>query len=931
MVDLVERACREYGNNIVATGVGGTLTYDELWRRSLQVANELRAAGVTIETRVGLWSEKSSDLLVGTLGILAAGGVYVPLDPSYPEDRLTFIVSDAGLSHIVASERDQTSASTLGVPVVTISEKGDNESRDHLPIIHGHNAAYVIYTSGSTGNPKGVVIEHHSLVDLFEWTSRYYDLSSGDGVISTLSAAFDASVLPLFATILSGATYVFIHEQIAKDPHELVESLDRYRPRFLHTSGAVLRMLTEISWSGDPKLEIWTGGEIISRSVIEFIVSRVRRLRNHYGPTEATVFVTVQTLTVDDTDSPIGKERDHVRCLLLDEEGRGAPSGMMGELIITGSCLARGYLNAPSLNQERFFEISSDEGMVTRAYRTGDLARLRDDGAYVFIGRNDDQVKLRGFRVELREIEHRIKDFPGITEAIVVVNDSPGDLEPHLVSFFTSISPIDPRAVREHTRETLPDFMIPLSFVQLPEFPLTPNGKVDKRKLASGQIAPIQKMTEVDPRRSRDQLLSNTERAIRAMFAEVLAIDEEEIDVNDDFVEIGGTSLGAVQLFMRIEHDFGIHLSVSTLITAGSVRLLALTVDHFRTSNDETLVGVPLPQNDWESALCQLWSEVLDLPIVHRTDNFFELGGTDAQARQMIARLRTEFGHRVTLSELMKSPVVSKLAARTLGRNEWRSAVPLNRGGSRPPFFCITGSGGLAFAYLPLARLLGADQPFYGLQAHGIDSRGIPDYTIQKAARRHARAIRSVQPHGPYLLGGYSIGGVEAIMVAHQLADEGEEVALLVLLDSYFSRRLVGDKNKTITHERAPEDSQFFPRIKTKLSVVLRLPLAGIVPQKGLAQFELFRLLSYISGRFLRKVRPWRGRTVVYTSESTDVASVMADWDQLLVGNVTYVPLPVHHLDMLRTPHIRLLAADLREQINKVLPMNGLIDPYRQD
>jgi amino acid adenylation domain-containing protein len=924
VVDLVERACQQFGKNSVATGAGETLTYSELWLRSVQLANDLIAKGVKPETRVGLWAERSSDLLVGIVGILAAGGAYVPLDPSYPEDRLNFMVTHAGLSHIVAADRDHAAASALGIPVVSTTSSRADESRDPLPMIHGHDAAYVIYTSGSTGNPKGVVVEHRSLLDLCEWISKNYDLASGDVVISTWSPAFDASILTIFLSILSGATYIFTPEQTTKNPYALVEMLAHYRPRILDTSGTMLRMLTEISWPGDKELEIWTGGELIARSVIEFIVPRVRRLRNHYGPTEATVFVTVRSLSAEDTDSPIGRERDNVKCLLLDEDGRPTPIGMVGELMITGSSLARGYLNDPALTEERFIEIATNDGPVIRAYRTGDLAKVRGDGSFVFLGRNDDQVKLRGYRIELREIELRIKDYPGITEAIVVVHQLEGDIEPQLIAFFTASAPVDQRTLRDYSRETLPDFMVPTSFVQLEEFPLTPNGKVDKRSLTRWRDFSGQRITTSNELKNEGLPLSDTERAIRAMFADVLHMGEEDIGVNDDFLEIGGTSLGAVQLFIRIEEDFGIRLSVSTLITAATVRLLAVIVNNSRASNESTSNEADLPQNDWESALCQLWSEVLDIPEVLRTDNFFELGGTDAQARRMVAQLETDFGHRVTMSELTKAPVVTKLAALTWGRNQWKDVVPLNRTGTKPPFFCVTGSGGLAFAYLPLARLLGPDQPFYGLQAHGIDSRGLPDYTIKRAAVRHARAIRSVQPHGPYMLGGYSIGGVEALMVANELAVGGEEVALLALLDSYISRRMIGRKKPTVNKVGAQQKASFFPRIQTRFSVILRLPIAGLVPQKGLAQFELFRLLSYISGHFIRKVRPWAGTTVVYISEREDIASTRADWEELLLGSVSYVPLPVHHLDMLRAPHIELLAADLRDQINKVVVSDGL-------
>jgi amino acid adenylation domain-containing protein len=829
------------------------------------------------------------------------------------------MVSDAGLSHIVAADRDHGAAAALGIKVLSSTSSLTTESRDLLPVIAGENAAYVIYTSGSTGTPKGVVVEHHSLLDLFQWISRNYDLSAGDSVMSTWSPAFDASIETFFASFLSGGTYIFTPEETARNPYTLVETLAHYRPRVLNTSGTVLRMLTEIAWSGDQELEIWVGAEILARTVIQFIVPRVRRLRNHYGPTEATVFVTVQSLTVEDTDSPIGRERDNVKCLLLDENGQSVPPGTVGEIMITGTSLARGYLNKPELTEERFIEIAASDGTAVRAFRTGDLARVRDDGNLVFVGRTDDQLKLRGYRIEPREIELRLKEYPGITDAFVVAHQAKVEDEPRLGAFFTASVLVDSKALRDYSRVTFPDFMVPAFFVQLEEFPLTPSGKVDKRGLAHWQDTTSHEGARSDEPPRDDVVLSDTERSIRGLFANLLHMDEEDIEVDDDFIDIGGTSLGAVQLFIKIDQDFGIRLPVSTLITAGTVRLLATIIESSRSPRHATLHEADLPQNDWESALCDLWSEILDIPEVLRTDNFFDLGGTDIQARQMIARLDTDFGYRVTLSELRRVPVVTKLAALTLGRAQWKNAVPLNRSGTKPPFFCITGSGGLALAFLPLARFLGADQPFYGLQAHGIASRGLPDYTIKRAAARHAKAIRLVQPHGPYFLGGYSLGGVEALMVAHELAADGEEVGLLALLDSHLTDQMIGKKRPIVSHDNEPEKKSRFPRIQTRMSIVLRLPIAGIIPQRGLAQFELFRLLSYISGHLVRRVRPWAGTTVVYLSESDNFASTKAGWDELLVGKVSYVPIPVNHLDMLRPPHIGLLAADLRSHIDQEL------------
>jgi amino acid adenylation domain-containing protein len=918
IVAWIGQTAARYPNSVAATGVGETLTFDELWARSLRLARELVSRGVRAEDCVGIWAEQSSDLLVGFVGIMAAGAAYVPLDPSYPRGRLERIAADSGMRFVVVPHRHDEGAEELGVELVpTTFADPEPASPVDLPEVGEHHAAYVMFTSGSTGQPKGVVIEHQAVMALLEWLIADCDLHPGDRVMGTASPAFDASVPTFFLPLVTGGTFISLAVEVTVDPHALADAIDQYRPRALQTAPTMLRMLTETGWKGDQRLDLWVGGEQISASAIRYIAPRVRELCNYYGPTEATVQVTVARLGADDGDAPVGIPPKHVACFVLDPDGRRVASGATGELFIAGPILARGYLGQPDLTAERFVSLSIDGMPPIRCYRTGDLAKMRDDGSLVILGRIDDQIKVRGFLIEPREVEVRLMEHPRIHEAVVLAT-ARGDDEKQLVAFIKGEGDLTARSIREFVRQTLPDYMVPPTILEVESFPLTQNRKVDRKQLAA-QFTATAPLGAVPQGTADRGSLSPPEAEVLELFARALSVPAETLDVDDDFFDVGGTSLRCARLFMSIEDHYRINLPLSTLVDAPTPRLLAKRITAEASGGAPRRSEADAPRHELERILGRLWSEILMIPDIKRTDDFFVIGGSVDDAGRMLEQLRGVDGMDVTLDELRRAPTIEKLAALIGARSVRSSLVPLKTAGTNPPFFCIAGAGALAVTFTPLARLLGEEQPFYGLQAKGIERRGVPDYTLQGTARRYTRMIRDVQPKGPYLIGGHSLGGAIALKVVHLLEAQGEEVALLAVFDAVLTDGMIGSSTRSQGDPGGGSSRlSSLPR-RPRIATIVRLPMAGIVPLHGIKQFEVFAALGQLQVAFARRLEPWNGAAVLFVADDEESESVEAAWRALVTGPFACFSVPGKHITMLEKSNIAVAAIHLREQIAEAL------------
>jgi len=920
LVDWIQETIGRYPDSVAAVDANGTLSFRELGERSTSLARKLVERGVGRNSLVGLWSDQSTDLLVGILGILAAGAAYVPLDPSYPRSRLDYIAKESKFGVVVAPNRLVEEARNLDLPVIPIRtvESEQQDTSTPLPQVRSDDAAYVIFTSGSTGRPKGVIVEHHSVMKLLEWMLDVTKLVTGDRIAGTASPNFDGSVPNFFLPMVIGGTFVALPKSAASDPHVLVSSIQRHRPRALQTSPTMLRLLTESNWSGDANVSLLIGGDRISAAAIRYIAPRVRDLFNFYGPTEATVNVTVAKLQPDDVDSPIGRPAGFAQCWILDAMGEFVVDQQSGELVITGEALARGYLNEPSMTAERFPQLTLPDGMKVRSYRTGDVAKWRSDGSLMLLGRLDDQINLRGFRVEPAEIERTLMQFPSVEEAVVVSHQIDPDDDPRIIAYIKSTSDVESTDLRSFAKELLPAHMVPSIFVEIDEFPVTPNGKLDRRSLSTRDL-PAHRYDATNDGGVTELPANDLERSVAEIFANVLETSADSIGVNEDFFDIGGTSIRCVRLFMMVEEKFGVTLPISTLVAAPTIRLLSSSIQAETQTTGEPYEVVEATQTTWEKIVCNLWSEILGVINVQSSDNFFDLGGTDQQAQVMIDQLKEIGAADLSLERFRSINTVAQLAAMTSKRFNQSCLIGLRVASSKTALFCITGAGGLALAFLPLVRQLKSEQTVYGLQARGLESRGIPDLTLARCAKRYVREIRKVQPHGPYTIAGHSLGGAIAMKMVQQLEDEGEQVALLAIFDTRLTSRMIGMKNSEHLHNEGTRNAWHLYSVRPSLSTILRLPLAGMIRQRGTMQYDLFYWIGAIQARMSRSLGTWSGRTVIFGSDNEDSEDIKASWSRLLTGNWKYLAVPGSHQNMIRFPHVVFLAENLEREIAQSL------------
>jgi amino acid adenylation domain-containing protein len=585
------------------------LSYRELNRRANQLAHYLRSAGVCAEVRVGICVERSLDMMVALLGTLKAGGAYVPLDTTYPVERLAFMLKDAGVRVLLTQQRllNLFDREVKAVCLDTDWEKIASSATENLPAnANGQNAAYVIYTSGSTGNPKGVLIEHRSVVSYTETASAEYQLCAGDRVLQFASLSFDAAAEEIFPCLATGATLVLRTETMLSTVANFLAACREQSLTVLDLPTAYWHHLTSELAMGQLRLPetlrlVIIGGEKAlpeQCAVWQQQAGPRVRLVNTYGPTEATIVATMCDLPVIaiDTESqqivPIGSPVRSVQAYVLDRNLNPCPVGIPGELFIGGAGLARGYLHRPDLTAEKFIPNPFAHLPGSRLYRTGDLARFLPTGQLHFLGRSDHQVKVRGFRVELGEIEALLSTHPAVDEVVVMAREQPGG-EKRLVAYVVSRAETEPSVseLRRHLQELLPDYMLPSAFVMLRELPITINGKVDRHALPE----PSMMRPELDS--SFIEARTPVEASVAEMWREVLKV--ERVGVEDNFFELGGHSLLATQVISRVRDAFAVELQLRRIFEYPTVTGLAACIETaMRDGQSVTMPAIGLVSRD---------------------------------------------------------------------------------------------------------------------------------------------------------------------------------------------------------------------------------------------------------------------------------------------------------------------------------------------
>jgi len=829
---------------------GETLTYGELSARVNHLAGHLRARGVGPETPVGLCLRPSLELVTALLAILEAGGAYLPLDPAHPPERLRDTLADSGARLVVTegslAERLDGAAETLRLDAeaAAIAAQPTGPLGLELP---PDALAYVIYTSGSTGRPKGCLVTHANVARLLRATEATFGFGP-EGVWTLFhAAAFDFSVWEIWGALAYGGRLVVVDPATARDPAAFRRLLAEERVTVLNQTPSAFRALQEADARAAEPLalrRVIFGGEALQPDLLRGWLQRHPEvaLTNMYGITETTVHVTLRAMTAADLEmpgsSPIGRPLDDLSLHLLDGGLRPVPDGQVGEIFVGGAGVARGYLGRPALTAERFLPDPFSDRPGARLYRSGDLARRREDGELEYLGRADQQLKVRGYRIEPGEVEARLREQPGVADAVVVGAGAraAGGFESLLAYLVPAdpAAPPDPAALREALRGRLPEPLLPAAFVAVAAIPLTANGKLDRARLPAPDLLPPTARPLLLPRDA-------VELKLAGIWEELL--QRRPVGVDEDFFELGGHSLLAVRLAGRIEQAFGRPLPLAALLEGRSIAALA-----------ERLRAEPAP-----------------------------------------------------------APAASPL-------------LTLQPRGGRPPFFAVHPAGGSGLCYLRLALALGEEQPFHAFQAPGLESAEEPLDSIEAMAERYLTELRTVQPRGPFRLGGYSLGGAVAYEMARRLQAEGEEIALLALFDApphapaeaatideaALLLRLLPDLVPGFAPPPLPGGGGEEERLT---AVIEAVRAAGALPP-GYGLPEVRRLTAVFRATLaaLRRYRP-PPAPLAATLFRAEGAGDDLGWGALARGGVTVVPVPGSHESMIAEPHVETLAAALRQAL----------------
>jgi amino acid adenylation domain-containing protein/non-ribosomal peptide synthase protein (TIGR01720 family) len=573
---------------------GEQLTYRELNSKANQLANYLQTLGVKPETLVGICIEPSLEMIVGILGILKAAGAYVPIDPTYPSERIAYMLDDSQLAVLLTQEKLVTSLPQHQAQVICLDsdwkEISTESKSSPITSLTPENLAYVIYTSGSTGKPKGVLVAHRGLCNLSQAQIKLFDVQPDSCVLQFASISFDASIWEIVMALCAGARLYLGTREELQPGQPLLQLLQEQEITHLTL---VPSALTALSSENLPALQnIIVAGEPCPPSLVIQWASG-RRFFNAYGPTESTVCATVAQCFEDMDVLPIGRPIANTKIYILDRYLQPVPIGVPGELHLASVGLAKGYLNRPELTDSKFIANPFSQKLSDRLYKTGDLVRYGNDGQIEFVGRIDDQVKIRGFRIELGEIESVLNQYPQVKDAIVIVREDELKTKRLYGYFIPKTEALTSQELRQFIQDRLPDYMIPAFLIPLESFPLTPNGKVDRRALPLPKINPNELENYATPSTKNEQILAQ-------IWQEVLGL--KTISINDNFFELGGDSILAIQIIAKANQE-GLEITPKQLFGYQTIAQLAILAETTAaTEIDQGLVTgeVPLtPIQQW--------------------------------------------------------------------------------------------------------------------------------------------------------------------------------------------------------------------------------------------------------------------------------------------------------------------------------------------
>lgn len=850
-------------NQIAISTPTRKLTYEEVYRHACRIENELLDRGVKPNQLVAVLMEKGWEQVAAVLGIHFAGGAYLPIDAELPPERQRYLIEHGQVSAVLTQSAVRKRRSVPhGVQVLEVDLLNAGEAGPPVPRRRQkpEDLAYVIYTSGSTGVPKGVMVDHRGATNTVLDINQRFRIGPQDRVLALSRLSFDLSVYDIFGLLAAGGTIVVPSTDLAQDAGHWADLISTMKVTVWNTVPALMQLLVDHVGKGEADSlgcslrVVMMSGDWIPVSLpaqIRRILPNAR-LFSLGGATEASIWSILYPIENVDPNwksIPYGKPMLNQSFHVLNPAQAPCPVWVPGHLHIGGIGLAKGYWRDEQKTNASFIQ---DPGTGLRLYRTGDLGRYLPDGNIEFLGREDLQVKVQGYRIELGEIEVRLQEHQNIENCVVVVREDHSS-EKRLVGY-AIVKPgvrLEPADLREFLRAKLPEYMVPSAFVFLDRFPLTANGKVDRKALP----APVRSITQMESKSS-------------------------------------------------------------------------------------------VPRDTLELQLTKLWEKALGVYPVNLGDNFFDLGGDSLMAVRLFSELRQLTGQILPLSSLFQAPTVEKLAdlLRQQGWSpNWTSLVPIQPGGSKPPFYCVHGAGGNVLLFRDLARSLGSDYPFYGLQARGLDGSKNYFRKVEDMAEHYLKEIRELQPEGPYYLGGFCMGGQVAYEMAQILRTQGEKVALLIMIDTYnfngIPLQLSFRESVTHSTEKITFHSQNILRLSRKeqlayLRKKLKWAFDRELERLRVKISNLFKARSGAGGApspdsFLENLnedatfayvpKPYPEEITIFKPirHYTHLRDPQMGWGEVASGGLNIIELPVNPGGIFIDPYVQTLAEKLRELLDE--------------
>jgi amino acid adenylation domain-containing protein len=837
------------------------LSYSELNRHANQLAHHLQQLGIGPDVRVGICVQRSLEMVVGLLGILKAGGAYVPLDPTYPPERLAFILQDSQMPVLLTQQSLVSELPAHDAHIVCLDTDWaviSQTQQDHpISDVQPQHLSYVIYTSGSTGTPKAVLVPHQGVVNFLEFMRVAPGLTSQDIFLAVTTISFDIAALELYLPLTGGAQVVLVPRNVVSNGVQLSGRIVNSGATVMQATPATWHLLLATGWKNNSGIRILVGGEALPQQLAKQLLEIGDSVWNLYGPTETTIWSTVYQLKRSSPVSqsliePIGQPIANTQIYILNSHMQPVPIGVPGELYIGGAGLARGYFNRPDLTADKFIPHPFSTEPGARLYKTGDLARYLPDGNIEFLGRLDSQVKIRGFRIEVGEIEAVLRQHPTVRESVVSVREQ-APTDKRLVAYVIAHPKLDPPTsgeLRSFLKQRLPEYMVPYAFVTLEAFPLTPNGKIDRKALPAPDSSSIASAsTFVAPRTPVEEMLAG-------LWAEVLGI--EWVGIYDNFFELGGHSLLATQVISRVRNNFAVELPLRSLF------------------EEPTLAGL--------SQRIEQFSSILDPQ-------------TDSQYRN--------------------------------------SLVAIQPGNSKRPLFCIHELSGTIIHLMELTNRLDPSQPLYGLESLGINGEHQPFTRIEDMAAYYIKAMRTVQEQGPYLLIGWSFGGLVAFEMAQQLEAQGQQVSLLGLLDTnvqpLMPEFLAEQDDETFLMELfgeiSSDDLQQLGINEKLINAIEQAKKQKIIfPTSRTEEFQNVLQVCKSNYRAMQCYvpQPYKGRVTLFQAQEGLVflrQNLMSAWEELASEGLEIYQVSGNHYTMLKDPHVQVLAKQLQACLERVQSM----------